>query len=682
MKKVFLCLLILLCRNGLAFADNSVSLSAADGAPGDTVTVTVSMSVTDRVVAAEFSVPIAEGISYVEGSFNALTTGMSSSSAFVEDELRVYFYSSNLENAQIGSGNVFSFKVCLGRSPGVFRILPTVVLSNVNGEPLSVMVTGSEIRINAPQIRVSSEPVDYGRVAIRSSYTNNIEITNTGTTPLNVFSISGSTNELTVSESSFTIPVGTTKQLQINYLPLVTGIREMTLTIESDAVDNTGTIVPVRAETYSVNEFKVGNYSGESDSVITVDLLLDNMEDIAALECAFDLPEGIAFVDSSFVPSGRMSGMKLFSSVVEGTLKLYIYSESGGVISEGTGAVASFKVLLSVSNGTHYIIPRDVILGNKELANVLSGIYNGSIEVMSPILSCNPEFDLGDISVTETTKGLFHVQNTGKKDLIIEKITFEDSLFYVDDVFPIVISPDGRREIKICNSSIVSGNYSSIMRLYTNAPSDRIIDIELKGHGFEPNFITSDVKLNTDGTGGTMTVSLSNFSNIAAVQMTVCGLEEMSVDKSSLILTDRCTGYSSVLTLNDDGSVKVFIYSLDNHFITGNSGELFSFGFSNSKVIDNAFAVTITDIVLSDGNGINISSSDSMAASIDGHLSMPGDANGDRKVDVADIASVVNHIYGEQTDCFDELNADVNGNGVINVSDISGIISIISGANQ
>ena len=202
MKKVFLCLLILLCRNGLAFADNTVSLSAADGAPGDTVTVTVSMSVTDRVVAAEFSVPIAEGISYVEGSFNALTTGMSSSSAFVEDELRVYFYSSNLDNAQIGSGNVFSFKVCLGRLPGVFRILPTVVLSNVNGEPLSVRVTGSEIRINAPQIRVGSEPVDYGRVAIRSSYTNNIEITNTGTMPLNVISISGSTNELTVSELS------------------------------------------------------------------------------------------------------------------------------------------------------------------------------------------------------------------------------------------------------------------------------------------------------------------------------------------------------------------------------------------------------------------------------------------------------------------------------------------------
>ena len=65
MKRILCGLLILLCWSGWAYADNSVALSVSDGVPGDTVTVQVSMSASDRVVAAEFTVPIEEGLSYV-----------------------------------------------------------------------------------------------------------------------------------------------------------------------------------------------------------------------------------------------------------------------------------------------------------------------------------------------------------------------------------------------------------------------------------------------------------------------------------------------------------------------------------------------------------------------------------------------------------------------------------------
>ena len=161
--------------------------------------------------------------------------------------------------------------------------------------------------------------------------------------------------------------------------------------------------------------------------------------------------------------------------------------------------------------------------------------------------------------------------------------------------------------------------------------------------------------------------------------MNIYGLEQMAIDKSSLYLTDRCSDLSSVLTLNNDGSVKVFIYSMSNKYISGNSGELFSFNFSGDIILDNSLTINVTDIVLSDEYGKNISSSDIIKADVDGPHFLVGDANCDGKVDVADITSVVNYIYGQQIDGFDINNADANGNGIINVSDISGIIAIISG---
>lgn len=664
------------------YADNAVTLSASDGVPGDTVTVQVAISATDRVVAAEFVFPINEGMSFVKGSFVSQETGMSSSSVFTDDEMRVYFYSTDLEGSGLVNGNLFSFKVRLGRNPGSFRVQPSVVLSDANGNPLGVRVTGSDITVKAPQIAFSSETLDFGHIAIRSTYTRSLGVTNTGTIPLNVYSITGSSDEITVSEGSFTIQPGVTKELTVSYTPLIKGEQNLVLTIASDAIDNTSGTVAVISDPYSVNELKVGNSSGESDSDITVDLYMDNMEDIAALECSFALPEGLVYVDGSFTATDRLNGMKSFPTVDNGILKLYVYSESGETINEGSGQIFSIKLHLGCPNGIYSLIPDNVILGNKDLVNVLSGISNGSVEIMSPVIDCASSLDMGSNPLTETATGIYRIHNSGKKDLVIERITFDDTGFTSTGDFPVVISPNSEQGIEICYQPSKSGDYSSIMRVYTNVPDNRIIDIDITGSSFEPNYMTSEIILNSDRKSGTMTVSMSNYNSITAIQLNVYGLEDMSVDRTSLSLKERCNGLSSVLTFNDDGSVKVFIYSLDNKIITGNNGALFSFAFSGSKLLDGDLEVRLTDIVLSDENGKNISSSDTMASSIDNSLCITGDANGDGKVDVADITSVVNYIYGQQTNDFNINNADVNGNGMINVTDISGIVSIISGMNN
>ena len=56
---------------------------------------------------------------------------------------------------------------------------------------------------------------------------------------------------------------------------------------------------------------------------------------------------------------------------------------------------------------------------------------------------------------------------------------------------------------------------------------------------------------------------------------------------------------------------------------------------------------------------------------------LPGDVNGDGRVNVSDVSALINMILG--TTEMNEIAADVNGSGKVNVSDISALINIILG---
>jgi len=59
-------------------------------------------------------------------------------------------------------------------------------------------------------------------------------------------------------------------------------------------------------------------------------------------------------------------------------------------------------------------------------------------------------------------------------------------------------------------------------------------------------------------------------------------------------------------------------------------------------------------------------------------VTLPGDANGDGEVNIADVTAVINHINGQQAATFVHAAADVNDDGDINIADVTGIINIIN----
>ena len=93
----------------------------------------------------------------------------------------------------------------------------------------------------------------------------------------------------------------------------------------------------------------------------------------------------------------------------------------------------------------------------------------------------------------------------------------------------------------------------------------------------------------------------------------------------------------------------------------------YTVGYSNNTNVGTA-TVTITD---KDGGNYTVSGSATF------EIGLKGDANGDNKVDAADIVEMVNETKGQPSVKFKKNNADIDGNGQITDADITEVAKII-----
>lgn len=63
-------------------------------------------------------------------------------------------------------------------------------------------------------------------------------------------------------------------------------------------------------------------------------------------------------------------------------------------------------------------------------------------------------------------------------------------------------------------------------------------------------------------------------------------------------------------------------------------------------------------------------------------VKLPGDANVDERVNIADIMLIVRYIMEEHPELFNEINADYDGNGIIDVTDVTATITDILGGED
>ena len=609
-KYLFLYWCILLTTMG-CFAQNSLSITAVSGNPGDEVEVAVKLENTDAITAVEVQIPLPDKqLRYVEGSakLNAdRSNGHQVSAAVVDGALRLYAYSLSLAPLKGNAGTLFTFTLRIGREPGVYTLQPQVVLSNAAGQAIEASAVASSATILTPKIALGATVVNYGHIPIRSTYTQTLTVENTGTLPLSITNVTCSDATFTPAETAFEVPVGGSYALKINYAPIKWGTTEVSVEIQSNAIN--GTIkATLQADPYSVNEWKVSNAEGIADEVVTVNLTLKNMEPIVGMQCAFTMPNGLEYVEGSFVGVNRAASLQTAATLQGTKLTLMLYSLQNTPMDEGDDVVATFQCKLVGKTGYYYLKPTEVVLSNKDMVNMVSATAQGRVYIQSPKISCDTVLDMGKSPVTEQAVANFSVKNTGSAPLVIDRVTFMAEGYEVLTALPLQIANGKSATLQVGYTGALAGNIGTTMNIYSNDPTNRMQLVTVSGQRYEPNGLDARGENLYNG-DYTVWVGLNNYTNIVAVQMDVHWKEGMRTSMAQLAATTRLAGHAYTVAPLDADSYRIIIYSMQNASVVGNEGDLFALTFKPDEGVEYKDTdIRIDNVILSTAKGENFAS--------------------------------------------------------------------------
>ncbi len=612
-------LVIVTCLASLVMASNTLSFSSVSGTPQTEVEVAVSLDNTDAIVALEMILPLGEHLKYVDNSAvltEARSNGHQISAGQVGQELRVYIYSLSLNALQGNTGELMTFRLQLGNEPIDFALSPTLVLSNAQGKSVSSSVQTGNVTIQAPKLEILNPQIDFGHIPIRDTYTQDLLLKNVGTLPLSIENITTSNPLLIPLQTAMTIEANQTASVAIQYAPVEHGAISEKIVVYSSA-PNGNQEVTVVADPFSVNELHIGRASGIANEEVAISLSMNNMAPIVAVQCSIALPEQLEYVPNSIeVNATRGNGHQTLATIKKyvpkpdqwdeftgDTLVLMLFSMTNQVFNANDGEIASFKLRLNGNSGSYTLRPHDVALLTATAENMLSAAYEATVDVQSPSFNGDDYLSFGDWAITDDVVANYVIRNYGDAPLEIKRVTFLSQGYRVVSPMPLQINPWEESTMQIAYAPSSEGDFTTTMNIYTNDPTNSLKAVLISGHVYEPNSLTVDGARTPEG-NYQLAISLSNYTDIVALQYDIHWRSDMTTSQSAFAPTTRLQNHNATVVKMDEDTYRVIIYSMANTPIIGNEGELHHLTFTPQGNVDYCGDVlTIDNIVLSNANG-------------------------------------------------------------------------------
>ncbi len=612
MKRIIIILILLL--GGLAArADNIVSISSANGHPQDEVTLNVSLANTDAAVAFQAEIPLGSQLTYVAGSamLNAeRVTDHQMTAAVVDGTLKIFAYSLSLTPFVGTEGNLLSFTLRLKNEPGDYPITFTnAILSNASGDslPLVLSVPSPQVTILSPKLQINTTTLNYGHVPIRSEYTQNASVTNVGNELLTITGITF--GDAVFSCPSFTetiLQAGESASFTFKFAPMEKGAVTATATVASNSISGNG-IISLVADPFAVNEIHVGNVTGYCDSIVALPISMNNMEDILGFQIEANLNDALEFVD--FTLSDRKTD-HVATGVVSGTtLRLMAYSPSGAAFTGDDGEIGTVRFRLHGMYGNYYLNPTKALLADALGENVLSAKYQGRVTVRSPRINGNNALSFGSSPVTEMVSREYTIQNNGNAAMRIDQVVFDQEGFAVAETMPLVVEQNASTTLHVSYSREQAGDFSALMKIYSNDPQNGLKNVALSGMRYEPNGVALSVDPFSLGNGDVaVALSMNNYSGIVALQANFqYPYQDYSLTASDFQLTDRFASHSLYAMPINDSTFRVLVLSMQNNTVNENDGTILNVTLHPIAMpSEEDYTVMVSQIVLSEAGGQNV----------------------------------------------------------------------------
>ena len=597
------------------YAQNSMAVTSATGHPQEEVTLNISIENSVEFVAFQTEIPLGESLEYVTGS--AVLTDRSNghllSAKVSGSTLKIYAYSLSNTAFTGSEGDVMTFRLRLLNEPGENAIvLDKAKIADATGNALPLETSNGTVTIFSPKAEITNPTIELGRVPIRNTHIIGLTVKNAGNEPLTINELQYTSETLSCPTFSETvIEGGATATFNIEYRPMVPGQVSHTITAVSNAI-NGNVSARVKAAPYSVNELHVLSTSGYCDSIVPINLKINNMDNIVGFQLKFKMPTALKYIPNSVELTSRKTDHIAFANMRNDTLVIMAYSPSNSAFSGEDGEILSFNVKIDGSSNYYYLYPKQVVLSDNTATNVLSDTYDGYVNVWSPSLYCSSSIDMGSYPVTETIEKEFQINNYGNAQLRIDSVKFDNAWFTVSDELPMTLSSWSTSYLHIRYKGETAGDETAIMQIYCNDPNGRMRVVNATANTYEPNSLSISMGEVSDNLDVVANIELDNYSDITAIQADFTyPSESYTVNSSDFQLSARCSNHNISATRKSSNTFRILIFSMGNTLISGHEGTIVSVNMHrNEQVSASEYNITMSNIVISNVNGVNMASGD------------------------------------------------------------------------
>jgi hypothetical protein len=302
-----------------------------------------------------------------------------------KDILTIIAYSPANKPFLLGSGVILNFSLMVEGQGGRYALTNSEpVISDADGfNSLSAAYDGW-VEIAAPQISASTGTIDFGKVSVLESSSEELVIYNNGNDDLII-------NQVIIGDNSFTqnrtfpltIPAGGNKTLTCTFSATDGNDHLTTLRIRSNDIQRDPTDIVLKATSFFPNEIRVKDQTVYESSNDTIFVELFNQSGVSGFQFDIELPSNVTPVLNNIFLTTRKNDHVIVTSAITSTkIRVLAYSGSLKNFSGNDGSVLGIPILLSTGiTGTFPLTISGVVISDANGKSVETGFKSGNLIV-------------------------------------------------------------------------------------------------------------------------------------------------------------------------------------------------------------------------------------------------------------------------------------------------------------
>ena len=324
------------------------------------------------------------------------------------------------------------------------------------------------------------------------------------------------------------------------------------------------------------NVVSISSGQGIPGDVVTVDVALQNSDEVTAVEVVIPLVEKqLTYVDGSCVINNeRANEHQVSAAVVDGALRIYIYSISLAPLKGNDGQIASFSLKLGKLPAEYPLQPQ-VVLSDAAGKALTATATNGAVTILAPQIEVvTKSVDFGHIPIMSQYTKTLTLRNSGTLPLEVTGVEFSASEFSATEN-SFTIAAGATKGISVAYSPTKRGAIEECVTIISDAVNGKAT-AALVADPYSVNELHSSRAEGIAGEEVTVELHMNNMEPIVGLQTMFTLPAGIEYVDGSFAPTERASSHTSMASVSDK-QLTLILYSSKNTPIEGNDGVVATF---------------------------------------------------------------------------------------------------------